>query len=62
MENQLNLKIKIIRTDGGGECESPFAGICLKYCIIHQTTALDTPHSNGLAEWKNRTLKEMRMP
>ena len=59
VENQLNLKIKMIRSDRGGEYESPFAEICLEYGIIHQTTAPYTPQSNDLAERKNRTLKEM---
>ena len=49
----------MIRSDRGGEYESPFAEICLEYGIIHQTTAPYTPQSNGLAERKNRTLKEM---
>ncbi|KAL3339253.1 hypothetical protein AABB24_028076, partial [Solanum stoloniferum] len=57
VENQLNLKIKMIWSDRGGEYESPFAEIWLKYRIIHQTTAPYTPQSNGLAERKNRTLK-----
>ena len=59
VENQLNLKIKIIRSDRGGEYESPFAEICLEYGIIRQSIEPYTPQSNGLAEWKNRTLKEM---
>ncbi|MCF7184070.1 hypothetical protein L3H42_11275, partial [Corynebacterium sp. MC-13] len=59
VENQLNKKIKMIRSDRGGEYESPFAEICLEYGIIHQTTAPYTPQSNGIAERKNRTLKEM---
>ena len=50
VENQLNLKIKMIQSDRGGEYESPFAEICLEYGIIHQTTAPYTPQSNGLAK------------
>ena len=59
VENQLNLNIKMIRNDRRGEYEYPFAEICLEYDIIHHTTAPYTPQSNGLAERKNRTLKEM---
>ena len=57
--NQLNMKIKMIRSDRGGEYESLFAEICLEYGIIHQTTAPYTPQSNSVVERKNRTLKEM---
>ena len=49
----------MIWSDTGGEYESPFVEICLEYGIIHQTTAPYTPESNGLAEQKNRILKEM---
>ena len=59
VENQLDRKIKMIRSDRGGEYESPFAEICLESGIIHQTTAPYSPQSNGIAERKNRTLKEM---
>ena len=30
VENQLNLKIKMIQSDRGGEYESPFVEICLE--------------------------------
>ena len=50
VENQLNLMIKMIRSDRGGEYESRFAEICLEYGIIRQTTASYTPQSNALAE------------
>ena len=49
----------MIRSDRGGEYESPFAEICLEYGIIHQTAPPYRPQSNGLAERKNGTLKEM---
>ena len=59
VENQLNKKIKMIRSDRGGEYEFSFAEICSEYGIIHQTIAPYTPQSNGIAERKNRTLKKM---
>ncbi|RVW73229.1 Retrovirus-related Pol polyprotein from transposon TNT 1-94 [Vitis vinifera] len=59
VENQLSKKIKAIRSDRGGEYESPFEEFCLEHGIIHQTTAPYSPQSNGIAERKNRTLKEM---
>ena len=59
VENQLNKKIKVLRSDRGGEYESPFGEFCLQYGIIHQTTAPYSPQQNGVAERKNRTLKDM---
>ena len=47
------------RSDRCAEYESPLAKICLENGIIHQTTALYTPQSNGIAKRKNQTLKEM---
>ncbi|GFP97577.1 retrovirus-related pol polyprotein from transposon tnt 1-94 [Phtheirospermum japonicum] len=58
-ENQLNCKIKSIRSDRGGEYVAPFEELCNESGIIHQTTAPYSPQSNGVAERKNRTLKEM---
>ncbi|XXG54031.1 hypothetical protein AAC387_Pa03g2009 [Persea americana] len=59
VENQLDKKIKVIRSDRGGEYKSPFGEFCSQHGIIHQTTALYSPQQNGVAERKNRTLKEM---
>ena len=57
VENQLNLKIKMIRSDRGGEYESPFAEICLEYGIFHQTTAPYTPQSNGFGRTEEQNIK-----
>ena len=60
VENQLEKKIKVIRSDRGGEYESAtFSDFCAQYGIVHQTTAPYTPEQNGVAERKNRTLREM---
>ncbi|GJV42668.1 zinc finger, CCHC-type containing protein [Tanacetum coccineum] len=49
--------IKVLRTDKGGEYYDPV--YFQSTGIIHQTTAPYTPQQNGVAERKNRTLKEM---
>ena len=59
VDNQLNKKIKVMRSDRGGEYESPFVDFCAQHGIIHETIALHSPQSNGVAEQKKRTLKEM---
>ena len=59
VENQLNKKIKVLRSDRGGEYVAPYGEYCAQHGIIHQTTAPYSPPSNGVAERKNRTLKEM---
>ncbi|WZZ26370.1 hypothetical protein YC2023_009771 [Brassica napus] len=59
VENQLKTTIKVVRSDRGGEYDSPFNAFCKEHGIIHQTTAPYSPESNGVAERKNRTLKEM---
>jgi transposase InsO family protein len=59
VENQLSTRIKAIRSDRGGEYVAPFEQLCADSGIIHQTTTPYSPQSNGIAERKNRTLKEM---
>ena len=59
VENQLGRNIKAIRSDKGGEYDAPFDRFCQEHGIIHQTSAPYTPQQNGIAERKNRTLKEM---
>ena len=55
VENQLSRKIKVIRSDRGGEYEALFGEFCSKHGIIHQTTTPYSPQSNGVAERKNCT-------
>ena len=59
VENQFNKKIKVLRSDRGGEYESPFGELCLQHGIVHQTTIPYSFQQNGVAERKNRTLKDM---
>ena len=59
VENQLNKKIKVLRSNRGGEYESPFFDVCAKHRIIHETIAPYSPQSSGVAERKNRTINEM---
>lgn len=60
VEKQLDKKIKILRSDRGGDYKSnEFSDFCSTHGIIHQTAAPYTPMQNGVAERKNRILKEM---
>jgi hypothetical protein len=59
VENQLNKKIKVLRSDRGGKYESPIGEFYSQHGIVRQTTAPYSPQQNGVAERKNRTLKEM---
>lgn len=59
VENLLERKIKILRTDNGGEfCNSQFDGFLGNCGIIHQKTNAYTPEQNGLSERMNRTIVE----
>ncbi|KAK1411311.1 hypothetical protein QVD17_37858 [Tagetes erecta] len=69
VENQLDLKIKVVRSDGGGEyygrhtdvgqAPGPFNEFCKDQGIINQYTMPGTPQENGVAERRNRTLMDM---
>src|SRR3954467_2101710 len=57
VENQLNKKIKHLRSDGGGEYLSYDFGNHLKACvIIQQLTPAGTPQRNDVSKQCNRTL------
>ena len=43
VENQLNRKIKVQRSDQGGEYEWPFVNICAQHGIIYETIAPYSP-------------------
>ncbi|CAJ2647891.1 unnamed protein product [Trifolium pratense] len=59
-ERQSENKLKVLRTDGGGEYNSKeFQTYCTQKGIIHEVTAPYTPQHNGLAERRNRTLLNM---
>ncbi|KAG7536916.1 GAG-pre-integrase domain [Arabidopsis suecica] len=58
--NQYNAKIKIFRSDNGGEYTSQaFKEHLASHGIIHQTSCPYTPQQNGVSERKNRHLMEV---
>ncbi|KAJ9556119.1 hypothetical protein OSB04_010733 [Centaurea solstitialis] len=60
VENQLGRKIKVIRSDRGGEYLSIEFFDHLRSCgIVSQLTPPRTPQLNGVAERRNRTLLDM---
>jgi transposase InsO family protein len=69
VENQHNLKIKIVRSDRGGEyygqhtpygqVSEPFARFLQENDIVSQYSTPGEPQQNGVAERRNRTLMDM---
>src|SRR5581483_9529917 len=60
VENQLNLKVKIIRSDNGTEFKNfDLNSFCDSKGIEKQYSAPRTPQQNGVAERRNRTLIEV---
>jgi transposase InsO family protein len=60
VENQLERKLKRLRSDQGGEYFSNvFNEFCVEHGIIHERTPPFSPQSNGIAERKNRTLTDL---
>ena len=59
VENESNLKVTSIRSDRGTEfLNEVIQNFCVSKGIRHQLSAARTPQQNGLAERRNRTLKE----
>ena len=59
VENQSSKKLKILRSDGGGEyVNHDMHNYLAEKGIRHETTVAETPQQNGVAERYNRTLLE----
>jgi hypothetical protein len=59
-ERQTGKRIKVLRTDGGGEYfSSDFIQFLKESGIVHEKTNPNTPQENGVAERVNRTLMIM---
>lgn len=60
VENETNKKIKIFRSDNGGEyVNAEFTKFLNESGIQHQLTVAHTPQQNGISERANRTIVEM---
>ena len=58
-ENQLDSKIKVLRTDNSGEFTSnAFKNFCSSHGLIQQFSCPHTPQQNGVAERKHRHIVE----
>ena len=59
MENQTEKKIKVLRTNNGGEfCKKEFEEFCKKCGIARHKTTPYTPQKNKFSERMNRMLME----
>jgi hypothetical protein len=59
IKNLSKRKIKILRSDNGGEYTSKeFVSFCRDVGIKRELTTPYNPQQNGVAEWKNRTMLE----
>eukprot|EP00171_Calliarthron_tuberculosum_P017819 IDg17819t1 len=60
VETETGRKIRVLRSDGGGEyISTEFLTFLEEHGIQHQKTCAYTPQQNGVAERMNRTLKEL---
>ena len=60
VENQLDKRIKRLRSDRGGEYFSnEFSQFCVDNGVIHERTPPYSPQSNGVVERKNRTITDL---
>ena len=60
VENLTGKRIKILRSDNGGEyTDKNFTEFCAREGIIREWTAPYNSEQNGIAEQKNRTIVEV---
>ncbi len=60
VENEVEMKIKCLRSENGGEFNSnEFYSYCEENGIIRHFSVASTPQQNGVLERKNRTAQEM---
>jgi transposase InsO family protein len=60
VENEMDSRIKCLRSDNGGEFTSKeFMDYCNNHGIKSQFSIARTPQQNGVVERKNRTVQEM---
>uniref|UniRef100_A0A5B6Z677 Putative polyprotein n=1 Tax=Davidia involucrata TaxID=16924 RepID=A0A5B6Z677_DAVIN len=60
VSTQFDAKIRVLRSDNGTEyANGEFRAYLADHGILHQTTCVDTPAQNGVAERKNRHLLEV---
>lgn len=59
MERAWSERVRVVRTDGGGEYKKEFDARLTTVGIVHQMTPRHTPQLNGVVERWDRTLKEM---
>ena len=59
IKNQTNNRVKALRTDNGIEFKNSILDhFCAEKGIMRQYSSAHTPQQNGVAERRNRTLKD----
>ena len=60
VQHEKDLKIKVLRSDHGGEFQNElFENFCEENGIMHNFSAPRTPQQNEVVERKNRSLEEL---
>ena len=55
IQTQFHISVQTLRSDNAKEYLSkPFQSFMLQHKILHQTSCVETPSQNGVAERKNR--------